>query len=1116
MTKSILEIRINMTENEIQNIKTEFENKYTEDIHNKRLNFNHSNFVKSILLNALDQLCRKQTISSIDDVPIVKCGKQSIKDSQRKYVFDFFVLHIEEFTKILNVEVNESKMNDDNTELTNTVTEFDTKFINQVAKKFVESNYNVDFLCSFEAKNPRWNCKRFIQNLCNRELSDKFNVKSYLNMLFSIMTGQMPFKKVHESKVTEQYNAFTSNLFEIKSTCDKKITLDDSLIYNKDNYMTHNKFELCEYIVTDYQRFVFDIDVEFKKIKKVKNGEDIVIVRNYNDETLNQLECEIEEIKQIIFDIASENDLNEPQFFAYVLFGTDEDDIFKGDLEQKQNWCENVFSGIECIYECNPQAKKVISVHMGVSNLCYDRIQNDSFRKYLNTHVCYNENKFEMVDSTIYNKTQHAWRFAYSRKNTKRVCHLSTKELTDNKDILYNLFAYPEPDDVIVNIPEKYLAINEAKDKERSTIINSQNPIKSYYELLAFNSKEVELIHSVNQKILDDFIKNPFDNDTDDCQFNNQIDPRLLHALKYVKKNNVGYPNIRKAIFNFVNIYRNYYSDKGECIELLLNIEYHHTNGDLLENQVQSVSSLVNFAWKFDIKPIPLKYDLSVFNQDTVRILSNAVWKEVQLKHYLRQMMFKVFDTIYIKTQSSDPSGSSINQFKYIPTSYDKLNNLFNCGFKIMKRIKKDGLNGTTISGIRIYQLSANTFIRRILLNQYSGIEIAHIDSYNFKNLYDKAIGISKEGDKIYNLKYKNKAIHDLTPNSRPIEITNILKSILNNNELEEEQLMERINYFESLFAYKVQNPDIRVEIAPIIVGKQGIGKNTYFKILKQALGNWVQDDLSWDIARGNFNANQQMNIIRAYDEVTSTKSALDLMKRLITADTEDVNEKYEKQLKIKNISLKCFLTNNFNNNIISKTEDNRRFLYYLPSTPSQVGQQIVRDNWWNKSDNERKILGKKYFNYLLRLDLSNFNRCVKPNIDYLDDMKEFIDSVNISADSTTQFIDQIISLLEIPEISKMTFIPSQLVIDLGLMCKKGNTQLGEFEFDFTSLTEWYHSNISADYTWNYKSLHNRLVENDSKYKPKIVKTTKILKHITKNKDILESYLDTQVRGYYI
>ena len=122
-------------------------------------------------------------------------------------------------------------------------------------------------------------------------------------------------------------------------------------------------------------------------------------------------------------------------------------------------------------------------------------------------------------------------------------------------------------------------------------------------------------------------------------------------------------------------------------------------------------------------------------------------------------------------------------------------------------------------------------------------------------------------------------------------------------------------------------------------------------------------------------------------------------------------------------------------------------------------------------------------------------------------DMKEFIDSVNISADSTTQFIDQIISLLEIPEISKMTFIPSQLVIDLGLMCKKGNTQLGEFEFDFTSLTEWYHSNISADYTWNYKSLHNRLVENDSKYKPKIVKTTKILKHITKNKDILESYL---------
>lgn len=1114
-----------MSENEIQNIKTEFENRYTEDIHNKRLDFKNSNFVKSNLLTALDQLCRKQTISSIDDVPIVKCGRQTIKECQRKYVFDFFILHIEEFTKLLSTTIlNDSEGNSNGTSAqlsienanndvnqteelkTNTLTEFDTNFINQVAKKFVESNYNVDFLCSFEAKNPRWNCKRFIQNLCNRELNDKFNVKSYINMLFNIMVGQMPFKKVHESKVTEQYNAFTSNLFEIKSTCDKKNTLDDSLKYNKDNYMTHNNFELCEYIVTDYQRFVFDIDVEFKKIKKVKNGEDIVIVRNYNQDTLNQLECEIEEIKQIIFDIATENDLDEPQFYAYVLFGTDEDDIFKGDLEQKQRWCKNVFSGIECVYEYNPQAKKVISVHLGVSNLCYDRIQNDSFRKYLNTHVCYNENKFEMVDSTIYNKTQHAWRFAYSRKNNKRICHLSTKELDDNKEILYNLFAYPEADDVIVKIPEKYLAINENKDKERSIIINSENPIKSYYELLTFNSKEVELIHSVNQKILDDFVKNPFDYDTDDCQFNYQIDPRLLHALKYVKKNNVGYPNIRKAIFNFVNIYRNYYSDKGECIELLLNIEYHHTNGDLLENSDNAVSSLVNFAWKFEIKPIPIKHDLSVFNQDTVRILSNAVWKEVQLKHYLKQMMFKVFDTIYIKTQSNE-----INQFKYIPTSYDKLNNLFNCGFKIMKRIKKNGING-----IRIYQLSANTFIKRILLDQYSGIEIAHPNSRDFKNLYDKAIGITKEGDKIYSLKCKNNAIHDLSFNSRPIEITNILKSILNNNELEDDQLAERINYFESLFAYKVQNPDIRVEIAPIIVGNQGIGKNTYFKILKESLGNWVQDDLSWDIARGNFNANQQMNIIRAYDEVTSTKSALDLMKRLITADTEDVNEKYEKQLKIKNISLKCFLTNNFNNNIISKTEDNRRFLYYLPTTPTQIGQQIARDNWWAKTDNERKILGKKYFNYLLRLDLSNFNRCVKPNIDYLDDMKEFRDSVNISADSTTQFIDQIITLLELPEISKMTFIPSRLIIDLGLMCKKGNTQLGEFEFDFTSLTEWYHNNISADYTWNYKSLHNRLVENDSKYKSKTIRTIKLLNYITKNKDIIESYLDTQVRGYYI
>lgn len=983
------------------------------------------------------------------------------------------------------------------------------EFIDKVAQKFGEVDNQVEYLNLFKPKNERWSCNNFINNLANRELPDRFDLKAYLRMYFEILSGKMPFKKVHVSKITKNYNAFTSNLLEAKSTCDKEKALIDSLKYNKNNYMHYSNFELCEYIVTDYQRFVFDIDVEFEKTQKVRNGEDIIIEHNYNKETHDQLLLEMTEIKRIFSVLQSSINIPEPKLYAYVMFGTHEDnDPYWRDIEAKKKWCEDIFEGIECIYERNNKATKVISVHIGVSNICYHRNQNDAFRRYLNKHEFENGHKFEMVDSSIYNKTQHAWRFAYSRKNNKRVCQLEEEELNANKEILLNLFAYPDEDDEIVEIPKEFLLEDKLYTKQQS-IINSENPIKSYYQQMLFNEKEVQIIHRLNKKTLEDFENDSIqlqNTNTENTLYDSQIDPRLLKALNYVKKNNVGYPNIRKAILYFVNIFRNYYSDQGECVELLLKLTYYHTNGIINEQSTQIVQALVKFGFKQEIRPISHKVDMSIYNKDTVKILSEAIWKESQLKHYLRKMLFKIHDGLYLKTIINDK-----HQIKYLPITFDKLQNIFNTGFWIMKKHPDP-----VCPAVKIYRVPATTFIRRITLTEYSGIEIASSDSYNFKNLYDKPIGITKAGNKIYDLREKKYALHDMKPTNRPIQITNILKSILNNNDLDEKQLTERINYFESLFAFKIQNPDIRIDLAPIICSHEGIGKNTYFKILKTVLDNWVQDDLSWDIAKGNFNGNQQLNIIRAYDEVTSTKSALDLMKRLITADTEDVNEKYEKQLKIKNISLKCFLTNNYNNNIISKSGENRRFLYYLPTTSTKEGQQIAKDNWWGLPDKERIKLGKSYFKYLLRLDVSKFDPAVKPDVDYIDDMKEFRETSMVSADLTTQFISMIINILLIPEVNKMTFIPSQLIIDLGLMCKRGRVQLDDFDFDFTKLTEWYQANISSDYTWNQKSLMNRLSENDSIYKPKKIRTTKLLDSITKNKEILSYYLKTEVRGYYV
>ena len=1158
--------------------KTKFMNEFDVDIKTKTLPFKNTASTKALLEKALDNVLELKRLTTYSDIPDITYRKLRMTTEHKQYIFDklnklinpkynrFAYLAINDseedsdsdvseeeaqhdkqtnttqnksyiqvwFDEINNqIEPEETSNNkidssEDDIQYLDTIekpakindelykedtylqsNEITTEFIKTVEKNWIKNNYDISYLKSFTPKNKRWSMNYFLSNLADRELPNNFQTHHYLRMIFEIMSGHMPFKKVHVNSITQNYNAFTSRLFEVKSTHNKQGVLIDSLQYNPSNYMLYTNFELCEYLLTDFQSFVVDIDCEFKKVQHIRNGEDIIIEHNYNDETYEQLNEEICAIKEILDKIADNNNLPELKLYAYVMFGHDENDLLKHDFEAKKQWCDDLFTGMECIYEYNYKCKKVISVHLGVQGICYDRKQNDGFRRYLNKHVLDNGNKFMFVDSSIYNKTQHAWRFAYSRKNNQRTCSLKPDELLKSKEILLNLFGYPNEDDVIVSIPDEYLITDDATVvKTQKDMINNYTSVQSYFKKLAYESKEIELIHRLNKKTMDDFVYNtiPDETNSENELFNCQVDPRLMKALNYVKNNNVGYPNIRKAVFNFVNTFRNYYSEQGECVELLLNIDYFHTNGSINAQSQQFIPSLVKYAWKFEIKPISHKYDLSIYKKDTLNILANAVWKEIQLKHYLNKMLFKINDVLYLKTLANDQK-----QIKYIQTSFDKLNNIFNTGFWIMKRIKQDDKEG-----IKIYRLPATTYIRSINLTEYSGIEICSTDSYNFKNLYDKPIGITKDDNKIYDIKYKSLALHDMTPQKRPVQITNILKSILNNNNITEEQLTERINYFESIFAYKVQNPDKRIDIAPIICSKEGIGKNTYFKILKTALDHWVQDDLSWDIAKGNFNGNQQLNIIRAYDEVTSTKSSLDLMKRLITAETEDVNEKYEKQLKIKNIALKCFLTNNYNNNIISKTGENRRFLYYLPTTTTAEGQQITKENWWGIKEKDRIALGKTYFNYLLRLDVSNFDPCIKLDLEYIDDMNEFRDNNTVAADLSTQFITEIINILEIPTVNNMLFVPTQLIIDLANMCKQESNYLVGFDFDFKYLTDWYHDNITKDYTWNQKSLLTRLTDNDSIYKPKCVRTIKILNCITKNKELLSKYYDGQVRGYYI
>lgn len=1093
------------------------------------------------------------TWSEVEEYKEINLNKDKIPDNIYNDTDDEYK------DKTVNYEINDMP-NELTKENANKQYTIDSPEIKELINKFMKSELDIDYLKTDNIGSKYHKCDYFLNNIIGREVDQK-TMLAYANMIMKVRLGMMPYKRVNRKYSNEKFNAFCSNLTEIKSVDDKQHILDTSIKYTpefKYNYFQYN--ELCEYIISDYQRLVFDIDVESKKTFNKNKEDEHTIEYTLNDETIDKIYNELLVI-QFIFEACKKVN-SKAKLYAFIQYGNRNywSDEAKEEHNEITKKIFNAFNEeVQYITEFNRKSSKLLSIHFSISGIVYDRKENEYLRQFLMGKIPTSDyvngkqivDNLEFLDKSIYVFTQRAWRFAYSCKQQKKECELAPWELEKNKDILYNLFAYPEKDDVEINLCnslylyiDTYEKINTAIKQKNSRLSEIYKQINSALQNLDFNNK----LHTINKP---DDIMNFVNNRVElpekfECLVKNPVIVEKLHKLQ----NNVqGYPNIRKNVLRFVNDCRIMNLDEDNIYNLLLTIEYYHTDGTPNKNK-SMIKNLVKLGFKNEIHHT-MQLSTDVTNERTKNILRYRYWLKEDLINFLKRLIFKIGIEYVIKEPSSSKKGVELKFYKYadIKELFSFNVNVFT-PYYYKENGKRCSKNDYDELSIELSSIHLPTLIRNINLPEYNEINVCvtqntlkqsgtYAEGFKSYNKYNVNIGYDSDDNPVYDCMKKDKCVRNLTFKDRPKIINDIFKSLLYSPNITDDEFELRKNYFEALFAYKIQNPDMAVQISPIICGAEGICKNTYFGILNGFLNGWCEDELSWDIEMSNFNSRQQDNIIRCYNEVKSTPAAASKLKALITDAMESVNEKHEKRKSSRNLALKVFLTNERQNNLLN-SGSNRRFLYYTPPTTTEEGRALAQKIYID-GQIDKKIIND-YKKYIFRLDLSKFkinnelfNPMQKNNASFLDDMVDFREQFNVVKDATTQFLDKMVETFNIPEFTnKKHFIPTMFIVAIGNACKNGYTTLGETdgndtsstetngrnEFDFTELTNWYRDNVNEKTTWNAKSIATRLKENDSSYvikgETRIADLCKKIDAIQNEqlKNLLLKYYKTRVRGF--
>jgi hypothetical protein len=194
--------------------------------------------------------------------------------------------------------------------------------------------------------------------------------------------------------------------------------------------------------------------------------------------------------------------------------------------------------------------------------------------------------------------------------------------------------------------------------------------------------------------------------------------------------------------------------------------------------------------------------------------------------------------------------------------------------------------------------------------------------------------------------------------------------------------------------AQRVQRPQVKINHALVLGGKQGIGKDTILEPIKYAVGAWNFIDVSPKQVLGRFNGFLKSAILRiseARDLGEFDRFAFyDHTKSIIAAppDVLRVDEKNRHEYAIPNVTGVVITTNHKADGVYLPADDRRHFVAW-----SELDKSAFDESYWNELWQWYENGGNQVVAHCLRtLDLSAFNpKAPPPQTD------AFFDIVNAS-----------------------------------------------------------------------------------------------------------------------
>lgn len=764
----------------------------------------------------------------------------------------------------------------------------------------------------------------------------------------------------------------------------------------KNSLNDYRKHDLAERINGMYRRFGLDIDCK--------------------DLDFMNFRCDVEWLNNFIFTYKPFSDMKVKWAIDYNFDDLNKD--IKSVIKTIDDVLEilqcNIYNSsnheFKCWYNPNLSQTKPLSIHVYFPGYCFKTDDMYGFSKFmkksLNLVYINNEkmSRNSYIDTSVYKSGQQVFRVPFSgklccnppREPIERV--IEDKEGYTSKDLIEfykDCSVLPTVDDVYHSFFELY----EDYEINNAPYMSSKSEVIPRTLNIDLNSSLTSLYS--NKDIESESIEIP----------NNGVIiliEMMLDVIKHKEQEGINYIDHRALRLVFI---RNCYAlglNSVTVAELNKNIGIHHSDGshESVNNQAKDDVSYIfreigfvddeqkTFEWCDSI--LQNEYKQPIIFDFTPRIeeLLTQNLIDIHVFKLIARHLFLVYKRNYVMIRDNQ---QTYNYMFTEPVHFDNVNKMIlNSDLKICANNK---YYITSLSNLLklIKPCLFKASVKKLELKKEDDPTTTYI-TYTMPTVGNKS-----------------KTFKD-----RPKAIDFILHSMLDNTTsgLTQEELNERVNYFESFIAYKFQHPGAHITHAIIVKTRQGVGKSIYARILRE-INPHVKDNEQLDRVLQQFNSGSGDNIITFFNEVADTTQHSNL-KMFITEEYIPTEVKFGPRMYELNNNLKIFYTNDESFSFID--HDDRRFIVFIGTkTQQDVERQYNIPGFVFASPVEDIInneLKKEYFNYLINLKLDGFNPNVKTNsVAITCNKKEMIEKHNMSEDNLTNFFNTILEHIKLAEI---------------------------------------------------------------------------------------------------